>query len=98
MSQDHKHLFDSYPFPKHLAVNLKAGHYRVTAKDGTSEIMQGHNAKDALSKSTLGNVEKLEYLGFYNKSILAAEEVIEQQEEDLTSTDDIAKSRKEQIS
>ena len=78
MSQDNKHMFDSYPFPKHLAADLKFGHYKITSKDGSSEIVQGNNAKDALGKATIGPVDKLEYLGFYSKTILSAEEVIEQ--------------------
>ncbi len=71
-----EHTFDSYPFPKHLAADVKSGRYRITSKDGTSEVVDGDNARDAINHATIKNIEKVEYLGFFNKNILASEEVI----------------------
>lgn len=72
--------FDPYPFPKHLVPDVRVGHYRIFGDDGTEEVIAADNAKDAVSKTKIQQIRKLEYLGFYNKVILSTAEVTEEED------------------
>lgn len=72
-----KHTFITYPFPKHLLIDIKLGYYKVIGADGKEEVVEADNAKDALGKTTLKEINKIEYLGFCSKSIVEAKELIE---------------------
>lgn len=72
-----KHTFITYPFPKHLLIDIKLGYYKVIGDDNKEEVIEADNAKDALGKTTLKEINKIEYLGFCSKSIVEAKELIE---------------------
>lgn len=78
--------FSCYPFPRHLKVDVRVGHYQVIGDGGQEEIVEAENAKDALTKTKLQSIEKLTYMGFYHGSIvssklLSQEEIKAQKEE-----------------
>ena len=64
--------FSCYPFPRHLKVDVRVGHYQVIGDGGQEEVVEAENAKDALTKTKLQNIEKLTYMGFYHGSIISS--------------------------
>ncbi|MDF3047794.1 MAG: hypothetical protein K0R73_912 [Candidatus Midichloriaceae bacterium] len=72
-----RHTFFNYPFPKNLLVDIKRGYYKVLGVDGAEEVIEADNAKDALSKTKIVNISKIEYMGFCAKKIVDAKELIE---------------------
>ncbi len=72
-----RHTFITYPFPRQLLVDIKPGFYKVIGDGDKEEIIEADNAKDALGKTAIKEANKIEYLGFSNKFILKAEELIE---------------------
>ncbi|MCE2992531.1 MAG: hypothetical protein LW825_06425 [Candidatus Jidaibacter sp.] len=75
-----RHTFINYPFPKNLLVDVKRGYYKVFGSDGGAEIIEADNAKDALDKTKIVNISKIEYMGFCDRKIVNAKELIEANE------------------
>lgn len=84
-NNDSKYQFLDYPYSKHLQVDVKAGQYLITSADGRQEKVTAENAKDAIDKSTLTAIKKVEYLGFHKKFVLEPGEVVERKIEDEKS-------------